>query len=136
MSVRPNASSVGVPSSGSERGPNRRATEVLARYEVPLGPALHLLTLGSTLTLATVQSPRVERALARLLANPHVISWCDCYSDYDWMCDRSPVPLEPAPPAKYVPVRLTTYAPFLHRLSGETHQSYFHEEEVFERLLA
>ena len=84
------------------------AVEVLARYRRADGPDLHLVTAGGPLLIVGARQPRVEEAVAELIANPKVVTWLDFYSNHDWFGGRSPVP-EGVP--KYASVRLDLGVP-------------------------
>lgn len=107
-------------------------TEVLADYAPAASPRIRFISLGGPLLLVKARAERIGLAIGRTMANEHLDSWLDFYSEQDWLCTKSPVP----PDAEiYRGQEIAGTVPLDERISGASHDLYFDEPEVLETLL-
>jgi len=111
------------------------ATETLAAFDKQKLPVQRLITLGGPLELIQGRSDRVREArerLENLLNTDNFVNWVDFYSDYDWLCSKTPVSdgIE-----GFEHRKITTTVPWDQRASGASHLLYFTDWDVMKELV-
>jgi hypothetical protein len=106
------------------------AVEALQFYQG--NKAVRLITLGSPLLLLCAISPRVKAAVSALTDKTQLVQWLDFYSDQDWLCSRSPL----AESDKFSSFELTATVAFDEKLNGLSHELYFSESAVMDKVVA
>ncbi|CAI3791155.1 hypothetical protein [Rheinheimera sp. MM224] len=106
------------------------AVEALHAYKS--NKAVRLITLGSPLLLVCAISPRVKTAVTGLTEKSQLLQWVDFYSEQDWLCSRSP--LEEGD--KFSSFELTATVAFDEKVKGLSHELYFTESDVMDKVLA
>jgi len=110
------------------------ATETIADFDQIL-PVQKLVTMGGPLELIQARSVRVRDSLKKMeneLGNGNLKSWIDFYSDYDWLCSKTPVS-ENIESFKHH--KITTTVPWDQRASGASHSMYFTDWDVMKELV-
>lgn len=105
------------------------AVEALLAYKG--NTPVRLITLGSPLLLLSAVSPRVKTAVNDLIKKEQLTKWTDFYSEQDWLCSRSP--LEEG--NKFCSFELTAMVAFDEKVKGLSHELYFTESDVMEKVL-
>ena len=111
------------------------ATEVLADYDKQALPVNRLITLGGPLELIQGRSARVRDAQLRLerrLNKDGFTRWIDFYSDYDWLCSKTPVSDRVQ---GFEHRKITTTVPWDQRASGASHLLYYTDWDVMKELV-
>lgn len=105
------------------------AVEAMQAYKGNM--PVRLITLGSPLMLLSAVSPRVKAAVNELAHKKQLLEWVDFYSEQDWLCTRSP--LEEG--NKFSSSKLTASVAFDEKIKGTSHELYFSESDVMEKVL-
>ena len=93
---------------------------------------LKLVTLGSPLIVLYTRSSWLRRELQEILAERRVKRWTDYYSSTDWLC--AAVPGHDKAFDNGQSKHLNFQAPWLKRLTGDTHLLYFRNQSVLTEL--
>ncbi|MCI0505308.1 MAG: hypothetical protein L0Z73_04295 [Gammaproteobacteria bacterium] len=111
------------------------AAETLADFDKLTLPVQRFITLGGPLELMQGRSDRVRDALERLekrLNTDSFTGWIDFYSDYDWLCSKTPMP---EGVKGFEHRKITTTVPWDQRASGASHLLYYTDWDVMKELL-
>ena len=111
------------------------AVETIADFDQKKLQVEKLITMGGPLELMQGRSDRVRASLEQVenhLRNGHLANWTDFYSDYDWLCSKSPVS-EDIQSFNYH--KITTTVPWDQRASGASHSKYFTDWDVMKELI-
>jgi hypothetical protein len=103
------------------------AVNALSAYRRNWTP-VRLVTLGTPLRLVAARSQPVERAIATVLESPAVTEWTDIRTDADLMCTDVPVI---GNSGKLRSIKLEVEVGLLPRLTGDSHQVYFRNADVY-----
>jgi len=111
------------------------ATETLADFDEQKLAVQRLITLGGPLQLIQGRSDQVRDARERLenrLNTDTLTNWVDFYSDYDWLCSKTPVSdgIE-----GFEHHKITTTVPWDQRANGASHLLYFTDWDVMKELI-
>jgi hypothetical protein len=110
------------------------ATEALADFDEHKFPVHRLITLGGPMELIQGRSRRVREArecLENRLQDNRLASWTDFYSDYDWLCSKTPVS---EGIRGFESRKITTTVPWDQRASGASHLLYYTDWDVMEEM--
>jgi len=108
------------------------ATDLLADYQQD--SRVRYISMGGCLRFISCKSRQIEKEIFKCLENDKIEDWVDFYSDQDWLCTKTPVP------KKYNSCRIhhketKPTVSLFKRLSGESHDHYFTNEEVLKIVL-
>lgn len=111
------------------------ATETIAEFYQKSIPVQKLVTMGGPLELIQARSDHVRDSLKKVeneLENGHLEDWIDFYSDYDWLCSKTPVSDNIQ---SFKHHKITTTVPWDQRASGISHSMYFTDWDVMKELV-
>lgn len=111
------------------------ATEAIAEFYQKSIPVQKLVTMGGPLEIIQARSDHVRDSLKKVeseLENGALENWIDFYSDYDWLCSKTPVSDKIQ---RFKHHKITTTVPWDQRASGISHSMYFTDWDVMKELL-
>ncbi|HEY9874942.1 MAG TPA: hypothetical protein V6D12_16005 [Candidatus Obscuribacterales bacterium] len=107
-------------------------TDLLADYQN--SQPIRYITLGGPLKLLSYKSAWIQKEIGKCLDNNTVSQWIDYYSYQDWMCTKTPIP-KGYSLNKIQSKKSTFKLSFIKQLTGESHNSYFSEEDVLKTIV-
>jgi len=108
-------------------------TDTLADYRSE--KTFRYITLGGTLKVFSYKSNWVEREIKNCLKNATINTWIDCYSNQDWVADKTPLPKGSSSDKMIYKKVYAKSSSFLQRLLGKTHVCYFYDSSVWETII-
>ena len=108
-------------------------TDTLADYQSE--KTFRYITLGGILKVFSYKSNWVEREIKNCLHNPTINTWIDCYSNQDWVADKTPLPKGSSSDRIIYKKVYAKSSSFLQRLLGKTHVCYFYDSSVWETII-
>jgi hypothetical protein len=108
-------------------------TDTLADYHSE--KTFRYITLGGTLKVFSYKSNWVEREIKKCLNNATINTWIDCYSNQDWVADKTPLPKGSSSDKMIYKKVYAKSSSFLQRLLGKTHLCYVYDSSVWETII-
>ncbi len=111
------------------------ATETIAEFDQKNLPVKQLITMGGPLEIIKGRSDRVRIALEHVenyLRIGKLENWTDFYSDYDWLCSKSPVSDDIE---NFNHHKISTTVPLDKRANGASHSMYFTDWDVMKEIV-
>ena len=108
-------------------------TDTLADYHSE--KTFRYITLGGTLKVFSYKYNLVEKEIKNCLKNATINTWIDCYSNQDWVADKTPLPKGSSSDKMIYKKVYAKSSSFLQRLLGKTHLCYFYDSSVWETII-
>jgi hypothetical protein len=108
-------------------------TDTLAEYHSQ--KTFRYITLGGPLKVFSYKSNWGNREINKCLNNATINTWIDCYSNQDWLSDKTPLPKESSSDKMIYKKVHVKSSSFLQRFLGKTHVCYFYDSSVWETII-
>lgn len=107
-------------------------TDLLASYH-PAKP-IRYISWGGPLTVLSYKAKWIDKKIENCLNNENLTIWIDCYSDQDWICTKTHLP-KGCHSSKIQYHRSDLEFSFFKQLTGKTHNAYFTDEAVLQKMV-
>ena len=111
------------------------ATDLLADYKHSSLKKVTFITLGSPLKSLASISNWVPKEITKCLSNGFIERWYDFYSDQDWLCTKVPITSDMDNSNKFKGTSISLKVSLAKQLSGESHDAYFFDEVVLQKII-
>ncbi|NJP09040.1 MAG: hypothetical protein HC866_05755 [Leptolyngbyaceae cyanobacterium RU_5_1] len=108
--------------------------DLLADYRSKISKPIRFVSMGGQIEFLSYKSTWISEEAARCLDNRLLVTWEDYYSEQDWLSTKTPTPKSGNAP-KFNSSRIQLRMPLAKQITGETHDAYFFERSLLERLL-
>lgn len=108
------------------------ATDFLADYQHT--QKIRYISMGGALKALSYKSEWVEKEIKKCLNNNTIEVWIDFYSEQDWLCTKTPIPVG-CSSQKIQYKKNNLKFSLLKQISGKSHEHYFTDENVLRTIL-